>query len=209
MVREMRANTAIGEACITLNGKDYLFRPSLKAMSRLGEGDEIVKVFAALSEPLQINPFFPEQSYRAWERNVLSTAYDVLCACCDEDITPLIGHMGSRWNSFVPGAMPATDMVHIARCMMKHGVVGTVPAPAATTEGAYSREFNPRDFASDAVAHLGMSTADAWNLTMTEFTGAMKSKFGKPETKIPTLEQVDADMAWLEEINAIRDAGKV
>jgi len=36
----------------------------------------------------------------------------------------------------------------------------------------------------------------------------MREKIGEPEQKTPTLEEYDADMKRLDEINAIRDAGK-
>ena len=118
-------------------------------------------------------------------------------------MTDLIGHMGTRWGSFVMGAMPPQDMVHLARSLMRHGIIGLKPEglPAKPVK-EYTAEFNAREFVSQAVAHLGMSTAEAWNLTMTEFSGAMQSKFGKPET-IPVEEHDDA-MARLAEINKLR-----
>ena len=134
----------------------------------------------------------------------MATAYDVLMACCDEDVSPLLGHMGSKWGSFVPGAMPTQDMVHIARALMRHGIIGLKPEGRLTAKPKeeYVPEFKPREFVAQAIAHLGLSSAEAWNLTMTEFSGAMQSKFGKPET-LP-IEEHDEAMSRLAEINKLR-----
>lgn len=196
---------SIGEIGVSVGERDYLFRPSLSAMDSLGSPPEIVEKFTILFEPPKINPIWPVQSYRAWEREVAATAYDVLAACSDEDVTPLLGHMGTRWSSFVMGAMPVEDMIHLARSLIRHGIIGLKPEGllAKPPEEEYTSEFKAREFVSQAVAHLGMSTADAWNLTMTEFSGAMQSKFGKPET-LPTLDEHDEAMSRLAEINKLR-----
>lgn len=135
----------------------------------------------------------------------MATAYDVMVACCKEDVTPLLGHMGSRWGSFVPGAIPSSDMVHLARSLMRHGIIGVKPAGRAIAKPKeeYVPEFNAREFVAQAIAHLGLSSADAWHLTMTEFSAAMQSKFGKPDT-LPPPEEHDEAMARLAEINRLR-----
>lgn len=198
--------TSIGEIGVSVGDSDYLFRPSLSAIDSLGSPEEIVEKFAILFSAPKLNPIWPLTSYRSWERDVMSTAYDVLVACCDDDVTPLIGYMGSKWGSFVPGAMPSKDMVHLARSLIRHGVVGLKPEgrPIKKSEKEeYSQEFRARDFVAQAVAHLGLSSAEAWNLTMTEFSGAMQAKFGKPET-LPPAEEHDEAMARLAEINRLR-----
>jgi hypothetical protein len=202
----MRAITSVGEIGVSVGESDYLFRPSLSAMDSLGSPSEIVTKFGILFSAPRLNPIWPRNSYRAWERELMATAYDVLAACCDADVTPLLGHMGSKWGSFVPGAMPSQDMVHIARSLMKHGVVGLKPEgrPIKKSEKSeYSNEFKAREFVSQAVAHLGLSSSEAWTLTMTEFSGAMQAKFGKPDT-LPPPEEHDEAMSRLAEINRLR-----
>lgn len=202
----MRAITSVGEIGVSVGDHDYLFRPSLAAIDSLGSPSEIVNKFAILFSAPKLNPIWPKSSYRAWERELMATAYDVLVACCVDDVTPLLGHMGSKWGSFVPGAMPAQDMVHLARSLMRHGVVGLKPEGRpvkAAQKEEYSKEFNAREFVAQATAHLGLSSAEAWSLTMTEFSGAMQSKFGKPET-LPPAEEHNEAMARLAEINRLR-----
>lgn len=201
----MRAITSIGEIGVSAGDRSYLFRPSFAAMDSIGSPAEIVEKFAILFSAPKINLIYPLSAYRSWEREVMATAYDVLVACCDcDDVTPLIGHMGSKWGSFVMGAMPPLDMVPIARSLMRHGIIGLKPEglPAKPSEG-YTAEFKARDFVAQAIAHLGLSSAEAWQLTMTEFSGAMQSKFGKPET-LPSLEEHDDGMKRLAEINRMR-----
>jgi hypothetical protein len=196
--------TSIGEIGVDVGERHYLFRPSLSAMDSLGSPAEIVEKFAILSSAPKINPIWPLPSYRSWEREIISTAYDVLIACCDDDVTPLLGHMGSRWGSFVPGAMPSVDMVHLARSLMHDGIIGLKPEGRLLEKPKqeYVPEFKAREFVAQAVAHLGVSSEEAWNMTMTEFSGAMQSKFGKPET-LPVEEHDDA-MSRLAEINRLR-----
>jgi hypothetical protein len=196
--------TSIGEIGAYAGDKEYLFRPSLSAMDSLGSPAEIVQKFAILFSSPKINPIWPVPSYRAWERELIATAYDVLVACCDEDVTPLLGHMGSKWGSFVPGAMPSMDIVHLARSLMNDGIVGLKPEGrlAEKPKEEYVAQFKAREFVAQAVAHLGVSSAEAWNMTMTEFAGAMQSKFGKPET-LP-VEEHDEAMSRLAEINRLR-----
>lgn len=200
----MRAITSVGEVGVSSGDLDFLFRPSLAAMDSLGSPSEIVTKFGILFSAPKLNPIWPVPAYRAWEREVMATAYDVLMACCDDDVSPLLGHMGSKWGSFVPGAMPAQDMVHIARSLMRHGIIGLKPEGRLTAKPKeeYVPEFKPREFVAQAIAHLGLSSAEAWNLTMTEFSGAMQSKFGKPET-LP-IEEHDEAMSRLAEINKLR-----
>jgi len=197
--------TSIGEIGVYVGEKEYLLRPSLSAIDSLGSPSEIVEMFALLFSAPQINPFWPNQSYRKWERSIMSAAYDVIMACCNEDVTPLIGHMGSKWQSFVPGAMPSMDMVYLARSLMNDGVIGIRPEgrPVTKPDEEYTPEFKARDFVAQAVAHLGVSSEEAWNMTMTEFAGAMQSKFGKTET-LPPVEEHDEAMSRLAEINRLR-----
>lgn len=205
----MKAKTLVGEFGVSAGDRDYLFRPSLLAMDSLGSPSEIVEKFATLYSAPPENPYFPMQAYRSWERDIVSVSYDVLVACCEEDVIELVGHMGTRWGTFKSGLIPSSDMVHLARMLMVNGLIGDVPpAKSGPSKGEYSAEFDARKYVSQAVIHLGLTPDAAWNLTMTEFILYMREKIGEPEQKTPTLEEYDADMKRLDEINAIRDAGK-
>lgn len=195
-----------GELSISTATHDYLFRPSFAAMTSLGTPAEIVALFVALNSGPQINPIYPAESYRKWERSLIGMSYDVLTACCDEDVTPLIGHVGSRYGTYVPGAMPVEHMPHLARSLMKHGITGNVKLTGKPKADDYSQEFHAKDYVAAAIAHLGLSEDAAWNMTMTTFSAAMRSKFGAPEDKAGDLINNHSDsLARLAEINKLRD----
>lgn len=200
-----RAITSIGEVGISVAGGGCVLRPSFAAMDSLGSPSEIVEKYVALHSAPSINPAFPKQSYRRWEREALSLSVEVMWACTDDDISAITGYAGSRLGSWVPGTMPISDMIPIARCLLKHGIIGALPkVEKAPTKEDYSSDFKAHEYVAQAVAHLGISSDQAWNMTMTEFGGAMRAKFGKPESNVPSLAQYDEDMARLEEINQLR-----
>jgi hypothetical protein len=206
--KPMNPKLSAGELAVSTATHDYLFRPSLAAMASLGSPTEIVDLFALLHSAPKINPYYAAESFRKWERSVLSASIDVLAACCADDITPLVGHIGSRYGSWVPGAMPVEHMPHLARALMKHGITGDVKPRGKPKAEDYSATFDAKDFVATAIAHLGMAEDDAWNLTMTTFAAAMRSKFGAPDDKTAGIENHDDNMARLAAINKLRDRKK-
>lgn len=203
----MHPRIEAGELAVSTADKDWLFRPSFAAMASLGSPKEIVELYALLHSAPEINPIYPVSSYRRWERSVLGAAYDVLAACCADDVTPLIGHIGSRYGSYVPGSMPVEHMPPLARSLMKHGITGNIKLRGKPKSEDYSTEFNAKDFVATAMAHLGLSEDEAWRMTMTTFAAAMRAKFGAPdEEKIHDFaERHDDNMQRLAAINRIRD----
>lgn len=207
----VRVLTDIGEIGVSTTEREYLFRPSLYAMSQLGTPAEIVKLFAFMFGGGNINPYFQEQSVRAHSRDMFRNALTVLTVCCDEDISPLSGCMGERWGSYRPGLMPMDDVIPLARSLLRHGIVGALPADKSTTKaGDYTPEFSARDYVAMGMAHLGLSESEAWDMTMTSLTAAMRSKYpanSKSTSGAPTESEHDATMSWLEKVNAARSKG--
>jgi len=202
----MTPRLSAGELAISTATQDFLFRPSLSAMASLGSPSEIVELFGLLHSSPAINPFYPAESFRKWERSIIAASIDVLAACCADDVTPLVGHVGSKYGSWVPGAIPVEDMPHLARSLMKHGITGNAKPKGKPKADDYAATFDAKEFAATAMAHLGMDADAAWSLTMTEFIAAMQSKFGKPENNVDDLlENRERDMAWLESVNKLRD----
>lgn len=203
----MHPRLEAGELAVSTATKDYLFRPSFAAMASLGSPTEIVELFGALYSTPEINPVYPAESYRRWEKEVLGVAYDVLTACCDDDVTPLIGHVGSKYDSWVPGAMPPEHMIPLARSLMKHGITGNIKLRGKPKQEDYTSDFKAKDFVASAIAHLGLSEDEAWNMTMTTFATAMRAKFGSPkeEELNDIADRHDDNMQRLAAINRIRD----
>lgn len=189
-----------------------VLRPSLYAMTQIGSPAYIVEVYATVMAEGYIG--------RA-EEIQLSCAYEVLMACVDQDITRLIGTYEHEpvldRFVYVPGLIPQKELIHLARCLVRHGVTGDVePLPSEEGEDSeedYVSEFNARAHVANAVAHLGMSEREAWNATMTGLIEALRAKFppitkdekGKQKsTKPPTSAEYDAAMEWADRVEAKR-----
>lgn len=229
----MSAMTAIGEIGIETGGRSYLLRPSLFSMTQIGTPAEIVQTCALLMAEEPENP----NLLRAFRRERFDRALTVWYACAgDQDLGELIGGLApapvakedlfsrpfslvelqrlNRRPRYVAGLLPMADIVALARTLIRHGVMGDA-APskdAAPKPSEYMSEFKAMDYAATAVAHLGYSEREAWNMTMTSFLAAMRSKFppaekGAEPPKPHTAEEYDAVMERLKKINELR-AGK-
>lgn len=187
--------TEIGEVGIHIGDKTHILRPSLYAMSRLGDPEEIVSVFTSVMSG-QAESFFAD-------------CYAVLVACADGDITDAIGEIDINDNGEVihrRGAMPSEHIVYIAQELMRHGIAGAVdPKKAATgKESDYLTEFNCKDMAALAIGHLGADEREAWNMTMTSIISALQAKFPLPEdqqAKSPSMKRHNDMMSLLDQID--------
>lgn len=160
-------------------GAEWTFRPSFARIAALGSPEEIVAIYAALHGP-----------------DAAQQAADVLACLCDqEDPTPLIGWRD--WNGWHDGLMPPAERVIIARHLMRHGIIGKA-SPGKPGEGKFSNRFDAAEYISAARVHLGLSSADAEALSMSEFQTMLEMKFPtKPKRDVPTRAEYDAQMAAL------------
>lgn len=202
----MKALTEIGEIGISSARHDYLLRPSFRAMQSLGSPREIVQLFHDLHSTPQVNAVYPLESIRRHEREILAIASQVIEACLiDGDPLDLLGYTPAP-RKCVPGDMPFNHWVIVAQALMRHGIIGVIPKKTYPKKKSdeYVSEFRAAEYVSAAVAHLGVSESEAWDMTMTSFAALMRSKFGEPEQKTPALEDYDDAMKKLEEINRLR-----
>lgn len=163
----------------TEDGTEFTFTPSFARIAALGSPSGIVRVYADLHGP---------QASR--------TAGYVLAVLCDQDDpTPLIGWYDAHgWH---PGAMPASEQVILARHLMQHGIIGK--AKPGNGGGKYAQEFRAAEYISAARVHLGLSSADAEALSMTEFQTAFEMKFQEQKAKeLPSREEYREMMAKIE-----------
>ena len=198
-----RVKVTIGEVGIHEdNGREVILRPSLYAMSQLGDPDEIVSLFANVcSDPLTAS------EARLQQANVIA----VLQACAPCDISRLTGYHDG--TTIKPGKIEPRVMLILARRLLCHGITGTLPEPErepGMPEPTYTRTFDARGFVATAMAHLGMSEDDAWNITMTAFVGAMRSKYPpvkdttQPGATAPSKKEYDEAKKMLAQVNQIR-----
>lgn len=205
----MQVLTDIGEMGVQVGERYVKFRPSLAAMARLGSPRDIVETFVTVcgAPPLSGNPVLDEPRVKAWRRDQFGCAVNVLYACTDEAIDWLVGYVNERYR-YVRGVLPLADIVGLAAGLLKHGVLGDIPPEA--TRGAkkedYLSEFKARDFAAAAMAHLGATEAQAWDMTMTSYIIAMRAKFppAKDAKKVPTEDEYSHVKGWLARVNQAR-----
>ena len=153
------------------DGSEYTFTPSLARVATLGNPHEIVGLYAALHSPHA-------------EREA---GYILACLCDQDDPTPLIGWIDGDGLRH-PGTMPASEQVVIARHLMHHGIVGK--AKPSKGGGQYSDRFDAAEYIAAARVHLGLSSADAEALSMTEFQMMLTMKYPESQEKqIPSRDE--------------------
>ncbi|MFP1868684.1 DUF6246 family protein [Lonsdalea quercina] len=207
----MTPHKEIGECLISSGDRDYFFRPSLAAMTNIGTPKEIVQTFYTLHHD-ELNTLMDRvmRTYRVvppcitkyiarpqLAKPLLYASMDVLQACCDEDIAPLVGEIipsrTGKWGFvYRPGKLSFNDMLVTARSLITHGIIGK--AKVRRLQKNESREttteFNAFEYITSARIHLGISREEAERLTMTEFQLLIAAKY--PEQKGFTREEYDA-----------------
>lgn len=219
--------TEIGEMRISLSDRSFFFKPSFRAMNEIGTPKEIVEVYAKLNgidyvAPLQHVEYLPfgaqmqvmkTISKPVYGRHVLSAAYIVMQSCCEDDISVLIGGWKPtpRGVRYVPGIMPVSDIIIIARNLMQHGIIGKSPlkVPERLEEQSKktTNEFHASQYIISARTHFDMTRDEAENLSMTEFQMMIKNKYPEPKglTKEERAAEYDQAKADRERMKALAE----
>ena len=200
----------IGECLVSQGDHDYFFRPSFANMMRIGDPEMIVQAFYELHNDEYTS--LVRRSVEAYggipqwliayirrpqfNKPVIYSAMNVLSACCDDDVSALIGELRpgrtGRW-SFVyrKGAMPLTNMVLIAQSLIEHGIIGKAKVRKLQRHegGEATTGFNAFEYISSARIGLDLSRDEAEKLTMTEFQMLLSAKF--PDQKGYTKDEYD------------------
>lgn len=219
--------TEIGEMRISLSDRSFFFKPSFRAMNSIGTPKEIVEVYAKLNgidyvAPLQHVEYLPfgaqmqvmkTISKPVYGRHVLSAAYIVMQSCCEDDVSVLIGGWKPtpRGVRYVPGIMPVSDIIIIARNLMQHGIIGKSPlkVPERLEEQGKktTNEFHASQYIISARTHFDMTRDEAENLSMTEFQMMIKNKYPEPKglTKEERAAEYDQAKADRERMKALAE----
>lgn len=219
--------TEIGEMRISLSDRSFFFKPSFRAINEIGTPKEIVEVYAKLNgidyvAPLQHVEYLPfgaqmqvmkTISKPVYGRHVLSAAYIVMQSCCEDDISVLIGGWKPtpRGVRYVPGIMPVSDIIIIARNLMQHGIIGKSPlkVPERLEEQGKktTNEFHASQYIISARTHFDMTRDEAENLSMTEFQMMIKNKYPEPKglTKEERAAEYDQAKADRERMKALAE----
>lgn len=193
--------TETGEIGVHVGDSVHVLRPSLYAMTQIGEPAKIVEVYATV--------MFDGLEGRAAD-DQFADALMVVHACSEKDLCDVFGCYDEQLR-YQPGAADPEHVLPLARCLLRHGVTGVQkPLPRrADDEPEFVREFVARDHVALAVAHLGVSEREAWQMTMTSLVGALRAKFPpapdqSPGARAPTKEEHEATEEWFAKIEEKR-----
>ena len=168
-MNEIGTPKEIVEMYATLNGADYL--AVMQHVGNLPFGAQM-QVMKTVSKPV-------------YGRHVLSAAFIIMQACCDEDISVLVGSYKptARGVKYVHGLMPVNDIIIIARNLLDHGIIGKSPLKVpqrSESQKKTTNEFNASQYIISARTHFGMTREEAEDLSMTEFQQMIKNKYPEP-----------------------------
>jgi len=206
----MTPMTEIGEMVISDSDRDYFFRPSFANMTRIGSPAAIVERFAELHT--SDAPRLLESAIEAYGSvpgwllahiNTPSFSSDaifagmiVLQACCDDDISALVGELrpskrGKRAFVFRRGSMPPSDIIVLGQALITHGIIGKAKVRRLQRHetNSFVSEFSAFEYISAARNHFSMPRTEAEQLTMTDFQLLLAAKY--PDQKGYTREEYD------------------
>lgn len=164
---------------MTQAGAEFVFSPALSSMAAIGSPAEIVQTYAELHRDDAGRVYLiGGGSDVALPSARILAARKVLHACCvagADDLFGLIGYFDEDGPQ--DGVMPESELVGLAIHLMKNGIIGK--AKPGESSGTYSETFDAAEHIANAVVHLGLSRAEAAQLTMTELHYMLDAKFPK------------------------------
>lgn len=123
-------------------------------------------------------------SSATFSKRVIMAAMGVLAACCERDLSRLIGEIipgkSGKWTFvYRKGLMPAVEMVLIAQSLITHGIIGKAKVRQLQRHESNqaTSEFNAFEYISAARNHFGISRDEAEQLSMTEFQMLLAAKY--------------------------------
>lgn len=180
-------------------GAEYVFRPSFRAMSACGDAGHLEWMLGTLSNPTPAT---------------LPVALSVLSCCYtgDDDLCGLIGAYESDGPvlRYSPGAMPWENVCLLGASLLLSGAAGDPRASKELSRGARGKGglFDPARFVAAAIAHLGIPSDQAWDMTLPDFQRAMLAKY--PHASKPRHTPPEEYKATVDTIMSIRRrAGRV
>jgi hypothetical protein len=216
--------TDIGHFAIGYGDKEYELYPTFKNMRKICEPSEMPDFFSRLfgreaeffiQQASKVNSVTASTVGKRLIQRGINRIYEdaahVIQCCCDDYTGKLTGFVSyekgrKAWRL---GVMNIENVLHIARALMVHGVVGKQTAKSES-KGESTSSIDVYAYVENAVNHLNMSIEAAESLTKTEYDRYIDNKYpdAKRKGKAPTLDEHDKAMAWLDEVNARREAAK-
>ena len=177
----------IGQCAVTVAGVGYVFTPSLAAMAKIENSIDLVQAFAIVHggkypSRLPVGTEFRNRILARCYGEMVQTSMLVLKACTDSDISHLIGTCEITPRGKLKlrhGIIPVEDVITLAKHLLFHGLIGDGPENRVAEQpqdGDYTPVFDVLEYVYSAVAHLGLSESEAWNMTMTGYRAAVRAK---------------------------------
>ncbi len=189
--------TQYGHVGIEWRGVDYTLSPTFANIAKLGSPAEIIDDFQSFIT--QVNPVFK-----------FNQALIIINACSDiplpEALTGKIKFSNKRKKFMYVKPLHQLpmfdDVITLAEHCLIHGICGK--SKKKSTSGAPLKEFDAYAYMELARIHLGMSAAEAENMTMTEFARMMDAKFPPELNENEASEELSEDMLnWFNEQNKV------
>lgn len=189
----MSANVYAGELGVDWGEHEFVFRPSFRALANLGDKNRLLTLLNRVQQP---------------SRHGFITALNVLDAFHTGDrvkLDRLIGvHRPVRGRlRYVQGRMPFENVHALGARLLINAIVGDPTRKGEKGKGGKVSSFDPSEFVGVAQAHLGISAADAWDMTMIEFQRAMDAKYPPKEEEkqkeMPSEEEAQSVVAYIEQ----------
>ncbi len=186
--------TEYGHAQISWNGVNYTLSPSFINISKIGSPKEIIDDFKSFIESSGVWKF------------IIATS--VLNACSDKELPEsLLGKVkfSDNQNRFMyvkpnHNMDMFNDAIVLAEHLLIHGICGKSDSKG---NGDRVEEFDACAFIEDARIHLGQTSEQAENMTMTEFIRLVKRKFPAEESDAPN-EELDTQLLdWFNQENKV------
>lgn len=181
-----------GQFAVVVDGRRYEFNPCFAAMAKIGSDRELVEYFATVHggrypQRLPMDTYLRNRIMARCYGGLVQTSIHVLKCCSECEIGPLLGECSftpSGKLRLKPGLIPISDVITLAQHCMYHGLIGDGPEEdtGTTQDGEYKPTFDILEYVYSAVAHLGLSESEAWNMTMTGYRAAVRAKM-PPEAR--------------------------
>ncbi|MCP4991347.1 MAG: hypothetical protein GY928_36430 [Colwellia sp.] len=208
-------HTQYGHFRCKFGGQQYDFIPSFEAMNRIGNEEDLMKVFASLHHIAESsyftsikthNPQIAEAIRKQAGKAQLRAAHLVLSSCCTSDCSAMIGKfsMGKKFY-YQPGFESPTILIELAKSLMHHGIVGESSSKVVNKSREAKQELDITKFVQLARLHLNFSRDEAWHLTMTEFLSLWEEKFPPDDKQKDAAMSNEEYMDSIKRLEAIRD----
>lgn len=164
----MHLMTEIGEASAMIGGRQYLVRPSFRALAALGDieciNQHIADVCHAYAILVEGNKTPPPLLIAACA-NVLESCSELPASWLGQcDVSPITRRMNYR-----QGKIRIDEVIIMAHHCIKWGVSGDSKWTQKSDKQERLKPFDPSEFTAILMDEFHMGREDAWSATMTEF----------------------------------------